>query len=152
MLSSNATRQPTTRMSSQARSDKQLPSPANSDASMHREDGLSALMELISAMSTDTIDDLLAKRKAPNTSVDLSDDDIALALFAEEAEGLLNFAKDHRVEGAVDEGLLDELMELEEMAHYDHLMAIALSQGKEPPPRPHRVRGKQRYRIIVSRL
>ena len=95
-------------------------------------------------MSVDAVDDLLAMRKSPALAAGLDDEDLALALFAEEAEGLLNFTKDHLANGSVGEELFEELIEMEEIAHYDHLMAVALSQGKEPPPRPPpRLRGNR---------
>lgn len=60
-----------------------------------------------------------------------------MALFAEEAEGLLNIAKD-RVGQAIGRAstMIEELEEMEAAARYDRLVAFAISEGQEIPPRP----------------
>lgn len=69
----------------------------------------------------------------------LDDDELALVLFAQEAEGLLQIARDHMLEDNGDEDsdeLLDELLRMEENAEYDRTVALALSRDMDPPPRP----------------
>ena len=106
-------------------------------------------MKMMSNMSVREIDDILARRGSSSDTAGTGDVDLALSLFAEEAEGLLNLVKDHRVDDVVnDGGLLDELVEIEETAHYDHLMAVALSEGRPPPPRPqtrNRIRSERTF-------
>ncbi|KAI1797692.1 hypothetical protein LXA43DRAFT_260857 [Ganoderma leucocontextum] len=113
-------------------------------AASPRQDGLTALMEMIANMSVAEIDDVLAKRRSPSETATTSDVDLAFSFFAAEAEGLLNLAKDHHTDGVVNEGLADEMLEREETAHYDHLMAIALSEGRDPPPRPPQIHRRNR--------
>ena len=65
---------------------------------------------------------------------------MALALFSQEAEGLLNTAKAHiLIEEDVDENrLTDQLLDMEEMARFDRAIAVAISEGREPPTKPER--------------
>ncbi|KAI0768484.1 hypothetical protein BD413DRAFT_614361 [Trametes elegans] len=66
---------------------------------------------------------------ASDSQAQLSDDEeLAAFLFAKETRAL------H--EASVDDDLLEELLREEEETAYDHAVAIALAEGKEPPPRP----------------
>ena len=109
------------------------------------------MMEHISLLTVADIDVVLSKRRQTESSVLLSDNELALALFAEEAEGLLNITKGRISASNYDnESFADELFNMEQMAHYDHLMAIALSEGRAPPPRP-RLRDRARRRRTSTR-
>ena len=106
-------------------------------------------MEHISYMTPDIIDDILSKR-GPHEGA-MRDEDLALALFAEEAEGLLHISKSRARVGDADmEAFADELFEMERMAQYDRLVAIALSEGRDPPPPPI-PRGRARRRRANNR-
>ncbi|KZT06378.1 uncharacterized protein LAESUDRAFT_714427 [Laetiporus sulphureus 93-53] len=107
-----------------------------------RNDELTDLLSYISQLGLDDIDDLLS-RNATGSGDALNDEELALLVFAEEAQGLLNIVKDHvsaAPSGVVDDvtTLLDQLVVMEDMARYDREMAIALSEGRDPPPRPVR--------------
>ena len=95
-------------------------------------------MDHISRLAMNDIDDILSKRGNSSVlSAPLSDRELALSFFAEEAEGLLIMSRDYALSGGVDgRNLAVELLNIEETAHYDHLIAIALSEDKEPPSRP----------------
>ncbi|KAI0336018.1 hypothetical protein GY45DRAFT_572881 [Cubamyces sp. BRFM 1775] len=58
----------------------------------------------------------------------VNDEELAFKLFAEETAAL------H--EASLNEDLLDELSQMEAMDMYDHEVALALSEGREPPPAP----------------
>ncbi|OJT12588.1 hypothetical protein TRAPUB_10829 [Trametes pubescens] len=105
-------------------------------------DGVSALLERISEFPLLEIEELQAKRRARP----VSDADLALALFAEEAEPLLNVSKDRSRDGRRAE-VLDELLHMEEIARYDHALALALSEGRDPPPRPANLRRRKRHSV-----
>ena len=103
-------------------------------------------MEHISQLTVHDIDNILSKRTstAESSARVLSDHDVALAFFAEEATGLLNISKDRaKARGSDSEALADELYDIEQMALYDHLVAVALSEGRDPPPLPP-MRGRAR--------
>lgn len=105
-------------------------------------------MQMISKMTVRQIGDILARRGSSSSTTGTSDGDLAFSLFAEEAKSPLNVAKDHHVDSAVNEGLPDELVEIEETAYYDHLMAVALSEGRAPPPKPQildRIRSERKF-------
>lgn len=106
--------------------------------------GIAAVIAYISQLELQDIESLqllLYDEDEDNDAV-LSDEAIALALFAEEAQGLLNIAR----ERALDEeftrsgsrSILEELEGLEEDARYDHLVALAISEGNPIPPRLER--------------
>lgn len=103
--------------------------------SINGQDGLTALLKMISNMSVQEIDEGIVRHGDSSQTASRSDTNLASSLFAEEAEGLLNVAKDHLIHGVRNEDLLQELLEIEETARYDHLMAVALSEGRDPPPR-----------------
>lgn len=111
---------------------------SSTGSTLEPRDGLTALLAHISHLTPYQLDDLLAKRNQTAAPVpSISDEELALLLFAEEAEGLLNIAKDHVAnEAELEDTLFDALLEAEETAEYDRSMAIALSQGRNPPPRP----------------
>ncbi|KAI0724353.1 hypothetical protein C8T65DRAFT_563522 [Cerioporus squamosus] len=95
-------------------------------------------MAHISRLTITELDSLLANRNQPESRTpSLSDEELSLLLFAEEAEGLLNIAKNHVTsETELEDVLFNALLEVEETAEYDRAIAIALSQGRNPPPRP----------------
>ncbi|OSD06019.1 hypothetical protein PYCCODRAFT_1474892 [Trametes coccinea BRFM310] len=102
--------------------------------------GLSVLLEHLSAVHSIETGELQSRRaagSARSSGEPQSDAELARAMFAEEAEGLLNTAKERIVlKGDTEGDLLEELIKIEETARYDRALAIALSQGRDPPPRP----------------
>ena len=107
-------------------------------------DGLTALMAHISHLGISDLDQILAQCDSAGAGAGSSapsDEELALSLFAQEAQGLLHIAKDHVLDvdhGQDSDDLLDELLDMEETAEYDRAVALALSQGRAPPPRPAR--------------
>ncbi|OCH96605.1 hypothetical protein OBBRIDRAFT_815867 [Obba rivulosa] len=101
-------------------------------------DEFSSLFTYIAQLGVEGIDELesrsAGKRRAP-----LSDEELALQLFVEEAQSLLSVTKEFLVGSTADyhgsRALVDELIAMEEMARLDHEMAVALSEGRDPPPR-----------------
>ncbi|KAI9057171.1 hypothetical protein FKP32DRAFT_1638566 [Trametes sanguinea] len=93
-------------------------------------------------------------RIPPGTSAQtrLDDEELALALFAEETAAM--------AEAQRNDNYLDQVVLEEEMALYDHQVAVALSEGRDPPPRPEALdRGKRveggvfrRERRLVARF
>lgn len=101
--------------------------------------GLTGLLQYITLLNDDEIEDL--KTLGDDVDVDeLDDEGLARFLFAQEAASLLNMTKDHRSSSAneADISLLDELASIEEMARFDHEMALALAEGRPPPTRSER--------------
>ena len=98
--------------------------------------GLEAVLQYISQLDVDDIDDLQA-RNARNES-SLSDEELAKLLFAQEAESLLNLTR-ARIAGPSAVGtqnFIEELIAIEEMARFDHELALALSEDRPLPVRP----------------
>jgi hypothetical protein len=105
------------------------------------EDGISEVISYIAQLDIQDIQSLKSRVHNRNSVANQTDEELALALFAEEAEGLFNVAMHHMNEGAgssSSRSVLEELEELEEAARYDHLVALAISQGNPIPPRPAR--------------
>lgn len=107
-------------------------------------DGTDSLLIHISRLSLTEIDALQALLDADLSFEHVSDEDLAIWMFAEEARSLLTIAKEFR-DGDEDHGddleqfLLEELEEIEEMARYDREVAIAISEERPiPPPNPRR--------------
>ncbi|KAI0670102.1 hypothetical protein C8Q78DRAFT_167871 [Trametes maxima] len=108
-------------------------------------DGLSELLEHISLLRPDQIQEAESAR-AHASQRSSSDWVLAFSAFAEEAEALLNVSKDHLSgqDSRRGKDLLDKLIEVEETARYDHMLALALSEGRPPPPMPPHLRRRQR--------
>lgn len=96
-------------------------------------DALADVITYISQLSLDGIDSL--QSRAQDKDAVLTDEELAMAIFAEEAEGLLNIAKD-RVSNVRGRSIYEELEEIESAARYDRLVALAISEGRPIPPRP----------------
>lgn len=109
--------------------------------------GITDVISYISRLGLQDIRTLQSRAQQRDANTGLTDQELALALFAEEAEGLLNIARDHVADGINDGSrsltILEELEEMEEAARYDHLVALAISEGNPIPPRPDR---PQRYK------
>lgn len=107
------------------------------------ENELSAVLTYISRLDANDIDRIQSCSQslgAEDTRTDalLSDEELALRYFAEEAQGLLAIAKeyltsdpDYEIHGTPT--LLHQLVAMEEMARRDRELAIALSEGRDPP-------------------
>lgn len=117
-------------------------------------DPLISLMTQISRLKLSELDILLAMGTADQSSTSGSDDqELALVLFAREAQGLLHIARDHILDHHGDhdsDELLDELLTMEENAEYDRAVALALSQDRDPPTRPP-PRRRPRRRVPAAR-
>ncbi|CCM02211.1 uncharacterized protein FIBRA_04291 [Fibroporia radiculosa] len=109
---------------------------------MHRlsyDDTLATIAELTLA----DIDSFQASRKGKkNASAPLSDAELALQLYAEEAQHLLGVAKDvvfaRSIDSALDSdfALVSELARAEASACHDRDVAVAISRGRPPPLAP----------------
>ncbi len=117
--------------------------------------GVADVISYISRLDLQDIEALQERAQRRNSSVGVTDEELALALFAKEAEGLLNVAQGRVVYQRNDGGrpltVFEELEEMEEVARYDHLVALAVSQGTPIPPRPaRRQRGAQQTTSSTS--
>lgn len=71
-----------------------------------------------------------------------SDTDLAFRLYAEELEAAATLARDRRLSQSLqravrsDAGAISQLQHEERMARHDRQVCIALSEGRDPPPRP----------------
>ena len=104
-------------------------------------DAVADVLSYISRLDLDDIDSLQSHSQRKRQDVNyLTDEELAMHLFAEEAEGLLNRAREHRSEDNSAESLsmLDELLQLEDDARYDHQVALAIADDRPIPPRPER--------------
>ena len=103
-------------------------------------DAVTDILTYISRLDLDDIDSLQSRSQRKPDAHYLADEDLAMQLFAEEAEGLLNLAREHRSEDNAAQSLsmLDELLQLEEDARYDHQVALAIAEDRPIPPRPER--------------
>ncbi|KAJ3535609.1 hypothetical protein NM688_g6953 [Phlebia brevispora] len=101
-----------------------------------------ALMKAMATCFLEDIAELQSTRKGKSKEGAYSDDQLALEMFAEEASSLLTSARDLEIalglEKAMrmDESVIQELCIAEERASADREMALALSEGRPPPPRP----------------
>jgi hypothetical protein len=101
------------------------------------------LLSLFAACALEDVHDQQASQKGKaRHDAPLNDAEIALRLYAEEAEALAVFSRDRALAHSVDSALttdrtaLAEFMREELDARYDHEMALALAQGRPVPPRP----------------
>ena len=76
-----------------------------------------------------------------------SREELAIALFAE-TDAIISLTRNISADGhRTSAQLIEELEEQEEAEHYDHLVAIAISEDRPIPPRPQR-----RVRSLISQL
>ena len=105
------------------------------------EDDIS-LMMLVASCFLEDIADLQASHKGKSREGDSSDDQLALELFAEEANVLLASSRDMEIALGLEKALrmdaavIQQLEIVEDRAARDREMAVALSEGRPPPPRP----------------
>lgn len=107
-------------------------------AHLRRESELESVLQYISQLRIDDIEDLQSRHTEDEDA--LSDEELAKLIFAQEAESLLNVTRDH-IAGpsfslADSQTLMEELIAMEEMARFDHAVALALSEDRPPPIRP----------------
>lgn len=102
-----------------------------------------ALLNLLAACTLQDIEDLQGSNKGKSRQGSApTDEQIALEIFAEEANALLISARDLEIALALeqamrmDSAMIEEFSIAEERASRDREMALALSQGRVPPPRP----------------
>lgn len=104
--------------------------------------GISDVISYISQLDVQGIEDLQSRAHNKDEDQIRTDEELAWALFAEEAQGLLNVVKDRALEDESDESsnhsVLEELEAMEEAARYDRLVALAIYEGEPIPPRPRR--------------
>ena len=110
---------------------------------MAAEDELAASLQAIAISALQDIADVQSNQKGKSREgLPRSDAQLALDIFAEEANALLSTARDFEIavqlEKAMrlDAPILEEHRAMEERASRDREMALALSQGRAPPPRP----------------
>lgn len=104
-------------------------------ATERNNDTLTDILTYISQLSLDDIDTLQSRVQSNDPT--LSDEELAMALFAEEAAGLLNVAKEHVGQSTRESrSIVEELEEMEAAARYDRIVALAISEGHPIPPRP----------------
>ncbi|KAJ4387687.1 hypothetical protein N0V93_008285 [Gnomoniopsis smithogilvyi] len=84
----------------------------------------------------------LAEGKGKQKEGNISDTEVAFNLYAKEIENALTIDADHRLVMSIQQALstdanaLTQLQDEERMAQHDHEVAIALSEGRDPPPMP----------------
>ena len=106
--------------------------------------GLEAVLQYISQLDIDDIDDLQARNAQEDAS--LTDEELAKLIFAQEAESLLNVTRTHISGLAVPDSnvLIEELIAMEEMARFDHEVALAIAEDRPIPVRPEQPRNRPR--------
>ncbi|KAI0690700.1 hypothetical protein BC835DRAFT_1548023 [Cytidiella melzeri] len=116
--------------------------------------GITDVISYISQLGLHDIQSLQSQAHNKDSDAALTDEELALALFAEEAEGLLNITRAHVLgsSNSSSRSILEELEEMEEAARYDHLVALAISQGNPIPPRPPRRTRTQQPVASTSRV
>lgn len=109
------------------------------------EDSLWELNALIAQVTLEDINELENGRKRKGKEgAPLTDEEIAFQLYAEEAHTILNYVQDYYMAQSIalaihtDSRLLKALEDEEVVANEDREYALALSQGREPPPRTFR--------------
>ena len=107
------------------------------------EDDVVTLFNIVASSALQDIAELRANHKGKSREGSLlSDYQLALEVFAEEATSLLQATRDFEIalglEKAMrmDAGILEEHRTMEERASRDREMALALSEGRAPPHRP----------------
>ncbi|KAH8100559.1 hypothetical protein BXZ70DRAFT_158368 [Cristinia sonorae] len=110
--------------------------------------GLEDLIQYITHLHLDDIEDLQARNAEDDTS--LSDEELAKLIFAQEAESLLNITRDHIAgpSAAGSQDLIEELIAMEEMARFDHEVALAIAEDRPIPMRPESTRLGRRDRPL----
>jgi hypothetical protein len=100
------------------------------------------LLSLVAALALEDIEDIQSHAKGKGRyNAGPSDADIAMQLYAEEASQLLAYSKDAALAQSMDSAIssdrrvLAELVDEEISARHDREMAVALSEGRQPPPR-----------------
>ncbi|KAF7789869.1 hypothetical protein EIP86_000817 [Pleurotus ostreatoroseus] len=98
------------------------------------------MIAYITRLDLDDIESLQERsRHKGQGGTTLSDEELAMLLFVEEAEGLLNIVKGHGASSVRQPAtLLQELVEREEMERYDHEVALAIHEGRPIPSPPER--------------
>ncbi|KAI8995299.1 hypothetical protein BD414DRAFT_410253 [Trametes punicea] len=101
-------------------------------------DDPATLLSLIAKLSLEDVNELRSQHVGARSDGTLTDEELALELFAEEATVLDTFARDMRVAQSLgralesDADLLDDMARLEEMARRDREFAIAIAEGRRP--------------------
>ncbi|KAI0662640.1 hypothetical protein C8Q70DRAFT_1089640 [Cubamyces menziesii] len=110
----------------------------NGDEHEEHLDDTIALLSLIAAFTLEDVNEIKAQQDAKGQDGALTDEELALQLFAEEAGALDAMANDMLVAQSLDRalkadaGLLEEFARMEETARRDREYAIAISQGRRP--------------------
>ncbi|KAJ4422103.1 hypothetical protein N0V82_003296 [Gnomoniopsis sp. IMI 355080] len=115
-----------------AAADMLLPSRANMD-----DDSYDLVLKLMLEDSRQ-----LAEGKGKQKEGNLSDTELAFGLYAQEIQNALAIDADHRLVVSMQQALhtdanaVTQLQQEERMAEHDHEVAVALSEGRDPPPMP----------------
>ena len=100
-----------------------------------------SLLSLLAACSLEDADDIRGRRKGKARGGPLSDEELALELFAEEAHALETLAQDMLLAQSIDRAiredavLLDAYARTEEIERGDREIARAIAEGRPPPTR-----------------
>jgi hypothetical protein len=100
------------------------------------------LLSLVASLALEDVDDLHASAKGKTRfGAPPTDAEVAMRLYAEEAASLLAFSKDAALARSMDSaldtdrGVLAQVLGEELSARHDREVAVALSEGRQPPPR-----------------
>ncbi|KAI0082223.1 hypothetical protein K474DRAFT_846399 [Panus rudis PR-1116 ss-1] len=96
---------------------------------------MTSTLQYIVHLNVTEIDDLQARARTDPNDTQLTDEELAMLLFVQDAESLLNRTREHKRTRDDSDSLLEEFFDWEETARFDHELAIALSEGRPPPVR-----------------
>lgn len=98
-------------------------------------------LALVASLTLEDLEDVRTSRKGKaRSNIPLSDEEFAFQLYAEEANNLLAYSQDSAYAQSIDNALgtdrilLRDYMTLEIQAARDRDVALALNEGRAPPP------------------
>lgn len=104
-------------------------------------DDSTSLLTLVAELTLKDVDDVAAGRKGKGrATAEISDEELAFQLFAEEANSLLDFTKDAAFARSINYAMQTDIATVEEIlreeitAREDHELAVALSEGRSRAP------------------
>lgn len=100
-----------------------------------------SLLSLVAELTLKDVDDVAASRKGKGrATAEISDEELAFQLFAEEANSLLDFTKDAAFARSINYAMQTDIATVEEFlreeitAREDRELAVALSGGRSRAP------------------
>ncbi len=100
-----------------------------------------SLLSLVASCSLEDVEAIQGRRKGKDRGGPLTDEELALQLFAEEARALQILAQDIALARSIDNALradatiLDQYEQIEQVERHDREVARALAEGRPPPTR-----------------